>query len=266
MNKSWSLFSIWLLLLVAAFISYWLAPNGEWVLVRNIVYVATPIFATVIGFKALAISGWAGAKTRIFAFLLIGLACWTVGEILWVYYEFILGVDAFPSTADYFYLAAYPFMFIGLVGEYKMANLRALDPVIGFLLGIITSLLVIVIVYFGIYLSYDSTAPFLENIIAIGYNVADTVTILLALLVLILAWEFKGGIYMEFYLYIFFALAMALVADLGFALYNEKYLSEAWWQKNTFDSLWILGYLYWAAAFGCLTISLRSVQERLAKK
>jgi hypothetical protein len=71
---------------------------------------------------------------------------------------------------------------------------------------------------------------------------------------------------MEFYLYLFFALVLTLIADLGFALYTDQYVAGAWWLKNTLDLLWILGYLYWALGFGSLAISFSDAQQRLAKK
>lgn len=39
---------------------------------------------------------------------------WALGDILWGYYELVLGEVPFPSIADIFYLSAYLFFFIGI--------------------------------------------------------------------------------------------------------------------------------------------------------
>ena len=51
------------------------------------------------------------------AWLLIaaGLTLWTCGDVLWTVYT-LLGRDPFPSAADLFYLAGYPFLAVGLMG------------------------------------------------------------------------------------------------------------------------------------------------------
>lgn len=37
----------------------------------------------------------------------LGILLWTVGEFIWTYYDYYLGVDPFPSAADHAYVAAY---------------------------------------------------------------------------------------------------------------------------------------------------------------
>jgi hypothetical protein len=188
-----------------------------------------------------------------------------VGEVLWVYYDFVIQATPYPSIADLFYLLAYPALFLGLWEQVRGSgvNWRKFDPVIVFLFGIIAVLLAGVATYFGIYLAYDQAASMFENVVAIGYGLADVVIILCALLVLILAWEFKGGNLMRLYLYIFFGFVMTLVADVGFAMYNPEYVAGSWWIKNTLDTLWIMQYLYFGSAFFTFGFSLKATQDRL---
>lgn len=241
---------------------------GSFVLGQNIVYVGAPILAALAGLWLVRVHGWGGKQSHVFLLLTLGILCWAIGEALWVYYEHIVKTDPFPSPADYFYLAAYPLLFGGLMSEYSSsrAYTRKLDPVIGFLLGLVASLAALIIIYFGIILPFDPETPFLENLIAIGYSVGDMVVLLSGLMILILAWKFKGGNYMQFYLYAFFALILTLVADLGFAMYTDEYIHGSWWHKNSLDTLWIMGYLYWAVAFSSFAVSLQRVQDRFTKK
>ncbi len=256
-------------LLAATILFYWGEGYlGSFGFGRNVVYLGAPVLASLTGLWLVRVHGWGGKQSHVLLLLTLGIICWTIGEALWVYYEYVAKTDPFPSPADYFYLAAYPLMLGGLMSDYSSSRVytHKFDPVIGFLLGLVASLAALIIIYFGIILPFDPAIPFLENVIAIGYSVGDMAVILSGLMVLILAWKFKGGNYMQFYLYIFLALILTLVADLGFAMYTDEYVEGVWWYKNSLDTLWIMSFLYWAVAFGTFAISLQGVQSRLAKK
>lgn len=47
--------------------------------------------------------------------LTAGIALMTVGDLLWSWFELVLGTDPYPSAADVVYLAAYPFLGAGLL-------------------------------------------------------------------------------------------------------------------------------------------------------
>lgn len=49
-------------------------------------------------------------QTKAFLFFTIGAACWFTAEQIWQAYDTFLDGSPFPSEADIFYLAAYPFM------------------------------------------------------------------------------------------------------------------------------------------------------------
>jgi diguanylate cyclase len=268
MHKAWPVYVSFFSFLLFSIGSYWLGFGGASnELMRNIAYLVAPAFAVMGGFYALSAHGWRGVASQPFVFLAIGLLLWGLGEVLWVYYDFVIRETPYPSLADSFYLLAYPFLFLGLLQQVKISgvNWKKFDPVIVFLFGIIAVLLAGVATYFGIYLAYDSTSTLLENVVAIGYGLADVVIILCSLLVLILAWEFKGGNLMRLYLYLFFAFVMTMVADVGFAIYNDEYVSGDWWLRNTLDTLWIMQYLYFGFAFFTFGLSLKAVQARLLK-
>lgn len=260
------LYVVLFVILGLAVLSYWFGFGGvRNELLTNIVYVAAPVFSVIAGAYAVYVHGWRGSASLPFVMLALGLLLYAVGEVLWVYYDFIANAEPYPSAADYFYLLAYPAFFTGLITQVRSTGVdwKRFDPVIVFLFGIIAVLIAGVTVYFGIYLAYDSASTLIENAVAISYGVADVVIILCALLVLILAWEFKGGNLMKLYLCIFFAFAMTLVADVGFAMYNTEYLEGEWWIKNTLDTLWILQYLYLGFAFFTFAFSLNEAQKRL---
>ena len=267
MNRLGLLYLSFAGLLTFAVASYWFGLGGEGnnELFKNIVYLAAPFFAVVGGLYTLKVYGLRDASGCSYLYLVLGLMFYFIGEVLWVYYDFVAHTNPYPSIADYFYLGAYPAFFTGLMSQVRTSAIdwKKFDPVIVFLFCIIAVMLAGTSIYFGVVLAYDPTSTALENTIAIAYGLADCVIILCALLVLVLAWEFKGGNLMRLYLYCFFAFVMAMIADVGFAMYNQEYVMGSWWMKNTLDTLWIMQYLYFGVAFFSFGLSLKVVQERL---
>jgi diguanylate cyclase (GGDEF)-like protein len=47
--------------------------------------------------------------------LTLGSWCYVIAEGLWTYYDLVLGIDPFPTLADYFYLLYYPLTLVGVL-------------------------------------------------------------------------------------------------------------------------------------------------------
>ena len=257
-----------LIVVVGVVFSYWLRLGPEAEFFRALFYAGVPAVASAMSFYAFFVYGKRGGYAPVFCSFATALLLWAVGELLWVYYENILGIDPFPSAADYFYLAAYPFFLIGVVmalraGEFSF---RKMDASATFLMGIIITLGAFILGYFGVYLSFDASAPILNNIISISYSVGDFILLIAILLTLVLAFAYRGGSLMRLWLAIFLAFAMILVADVGFSMYNGAYTSGVWWIKNTLDTLWIGGYLYFALGFDAYAESVGEAKRKLSRK
>ena len=54
-------------------------------------------------------------QSKAFLFFTLGTLCWFTAEIIWSVYDYIYNIDPFPSEADIFYIAAYPFFVIFLL-------------------------------------------------------------------------------------------------------------------------------------------------------
>ena len=53
-------------------------------------------------------------QSKAFLFFTIGVSCWFIADQIWYLYDYIYNVDPFPSEADIFYIAAYPFFVVFL--------------------------------------------------------------------------------------------------------------------------------------------------------
>ena len=58
-------------------------------------------------------------QSKAFLFFTIGSLCWLIAEMDWSLYDYVFNIDQFPSTADIFYIAAYPFFFVFLLISLK---------------------------------------------------------------------------------------------------------------------------------------------------
>ncbi len=254
---------------IALFV-YWFRLGGvQYQLIRDILYVSTPLVATIAGVFALTKFGTKGARAKSLLFLTCGMGCFFVGELLWNYYELVLHVKPFPSIADIFYLAAYPLLFVGLLNEIKTTriDLSAFAPSVKFLTSLIIVLLFIIVLYFGVYQAYDAREVFLANVIAMGYGIGDLLLIIVNMFLLVMAWEFRGGKFSRIWTVLFVGFLFTLLADILFATYTDQYETQVYFYKAFLDSLWMAGYLLFAYSlfeFG-FSILDETIKLRLSK-
>ena len=53
-------------------------------------------------------------QSKAFLFFTIGVSCWFIADQIWYLYDYVYNADPFPSEADIFYIAAYPFFVVFL--------------------------------------------------------------------------------------------------------------------------------------------------------
>lgn len=245
---------------------YWLElGGGANVLVRNAVYLLPPLIATLAGIFALSNFGWNGHRAKTLLALTLGLLSWCIGEALFFANEFIFHIEPYPSAADIFYLLGYPLFLYGLIHEINVTkiNWKSIHPQTTFLLGMVSTVLVGIVVYFGVYLAYDAAETLLHNAISIAYGLGDLVLVVANLEVLILAWEFRGGKLSRMWQAFFFGFLATLVADILFAMFTMEYTQEHWFYKSLLDSFWMVAYLLFAYGLLEYGISILETSRKL---
>ncbi|MDH3398928.1 MAG: hypothetical protein OEM81_14015, partial [Acidimicrobiia bacterium] len=140
----------------------------------QIVYVIVPAGAgLVVMGAALTQDG----RSRV-AWLVIGagVLAWGIGEIVWVYYEAILEVEVpYPGWADFFYIAGYPLVFVGmlLLPHVKPRRLERIRLLMDALAGSIAVGAIMWVAYLGDQIYLDPEIGFLEQFINIMYPLGD---------------------------------------------------------------------------------------------
>ncbi|NBS42114.1 hypothetical protein EBS80_05685 [bacterium] len=245
---------------------YWLRLGGDAnETLRSALYAGIPWVA--VGSVGAALLAYGRGTLRpTLACLALALLSYAVAEGLWVWYQSVLHVDPFPSLADLFYMLAYPLFFAAIVSAIWRArvNWKRIHSATRFLLVVVAALVAFLVAYFGIYRGYHPELSTIANVVSIGYSGADLVLLILCLAVLVLAWEYRGGRLMEFWLLLFAAFSLTLMADIGFSIENAPYIAGDVLTVNVLDSLWILSYLSYAIAAQRMLAYIHAAQRKLA--
>lgn len=207
-------------------------------------YLAASLIPFLGAVYALKLYGMGGNRGTPLLFITLGFGSLFIGELLWAIFEY-RGLDPFPSIADYFYILMYPLLSIGLIKEIKFLKDEEKSETL-FLKGImifIGIILVGLVGYFGVYQAYDMEASLLENTVVIAYGVGDLLFIMLALLVLKLTEEFKGGRLFFAWLAFFLGLIAMLLADVGFAMFTDVYEEGIAVVVRSLDLIWLASFL-----------------------
>jgi len=233
----------------------------------DFVYLIASFFPVAAVMYALNLYGRKGQHGSALTFMFLSFLTLFVGEALWAIFEFI-GLDPYPSAADYFYIISYPLLFIGLLKEWRLMKVDW-SEVSGFsklMMSLITLALAGVVGYFGLYLAYDAGAGALENFVAMTYGVGDLILLVLAMFVLKMADEFKGGRLFYTWFGIFLGLIFTLFADIGFAIYYEPYEEGVFSFNVILDFLWIGSFMAYAYGFYRMGEIVKSAQDRVLKQ
>ncbi|KYK35142.1 MAG: hypothetical protein HXS46_18035 [Theionarchaea archaeon] len=180
-----------------------------------------------------------GSKKVILLTFTVGLFLWLLGEVMWLYYEGLMEIDAFPSAADFFWVLGYPTVLAALILQYRTVKVR-LETL--YVVGISAVILIGGLVV-GILLGYPIAVyeefTVLEKVVSMFYPIADLFLLYTALLITGLYWAGKLG-----YAWLLIAVGIIFyaVGDLWFAYLEWKEIYPVvWW--HPVDFAWIIGDL-----------------------
>ena len=249
---------------IIANLVYWGQLGGaQYSLLKDFIYLLPVILAVLAGIFVVRSYGVKSQHGQAFLFFTLGLAFWLIGESLWVFYNLFLQIDPYPSLADFFYLAAYPLIVWGLIKEIRITGIKIgkLNKLTLALFGITSLIIISIVTYIEIFLAFDPSGSLIDNLVLL-YGFADLILAIPVLLVLILAFEYKGGRIFIPWIFIFIGLLLYLFADIHYAVFLDQYLGSVY-PYESIDLLWIAAYLL--IALGLLQIGyiIRGIQKKL---
>ena len=160
---------------------------------------------------------------------------WFIAERIWAVYELVYKVNPFPSEADIFWIAAYPFYFIFTVYYLKPFR-NMISPKIGIATAGITITAAIFLMYYTTL--QKSTLSEVETILGLAYPMADTITLVPIIIGLVLF--FRGQVNFLWFCMLI-GMMCFVVADYGFLFLS---LDETYYSGHPIDILYIWAYLF----------------------
>lgn len=165
--------------------------------------------------------GTANAIGKAIVFMGIGLIAWGIGETIWAYYNFFLGIEApYPSAADIFFAPSVFFYALGAIYLAKTTGAdMGLKNAFGKLLAVIAPVLVLLVTYYFLIVIgrggqfFPEGNTMLKNILDLAYPIGDFVALSVSIIVSGLSFRYLSGGYRLDIFSILAGLAVMFVAD-----------------------------------------------------
>jgi diguanylate cyclase (GGDEF)-like protein len=230
---------------VVATVAYFFMPDATGLVLYDLIG-ASAVVAILVGLRRYRpvrpLSWWCFAA---------GQASFVIGDVIYNGYAAQNGGEVpFPSSADLFYVLGYPILAVGLLIMIRGRS-RGVDVAGNIDAAIVaTGLTLLSWTFFVKPVALDASILLIERAVTVGYPVGDV--LLLAMTARLLAGSRARSV--AFWL-LGVALALLLIADVGFAALNLFHIFEA----GPLDAFWMLSYVLWGAA--ALHPSMRELTE-----
>lgn len=161
-------------------------------------------------------------------------ASWFIAETIWIVYELVYHIDPYPSVADVFYIAGYPFLFL-----FSIYYLMPFKKLISRKIIICTSLIAISVMIPNLYMTIDNNSNESKFTIALGatYPIADSIVLVPALIGIFLF--FRGEVNFLWTL-LLIGILSEVIADTGFQYFT---LNNSYYTGHPIDILFIWSYI-----------------------
>jgi hypothetical protein len=151
---------------------------------------------------------------RVDSFLLVGFLFWSLGESTWSIYALVLGISIpYPSLADIFWLAAYPFVLIGMlafISPFKSAIDRR-----SLLVSSLVSVLAVGLVVEGLVMPVlKLSTDVIRNLVGFAYPMLDIALLFASIMGILLFW---GGRMARGFYWLFAGALLMAVGDILFS-------------------------------------------------
>jgi len=261
---SWSLVLFFILALLAA-MGRLMSSFSEFTF--QVLYICAPLLAVFAGVSTVPVYGLNNKHGKAIFLITLGILALFIGEFIWTIFDYVLGIDPYPSIADCFYLLSYPLFLSGLIVALKgnKGGVDALPKLTKFLLVTLLTLLIAAVSYEVLFLQFDSTLTFVENVVGMAYGIGDLLLIIVSYFVVKMASQYRGGKMLMPWMMIFIGLVLTLIADIYFNIYNEAYTAKIAPYIHI-DLLWIASYLFYTFGIFSLGIIVKTAIAKISNK
>lgn len=226
------LIGIGLLIVIATFLG-----NDTAKLVTDFTYI--PVAGTLVILTSVLVIRFkkTGSHGKAWLFFLGTAISWFIAETTWSILEIVYHSNPFPSLADVFYLAGYPFLLCFVIYYIKPVRKAATKRM---LIG--ATIISISMMFPSIYMAYnfDPKVSLIENAIATTYPIGDSIVFIPALIGVILF--FKGEVNFTWSL-VCVAIILQVVGDTTFQIAT---FTNTYYTGHPADILFLWSYLFFS--------------------
>jgi hypothetical protein len=203
------------------------------------IYVPVTVSLVVLSVIISKRFGIKGAHGKAWILFLIFAITWFAAERITLYNNLVLGEEPFPSEADAFWLAGYPFLFVFMIFYLKPLKNAIAKKMILFAIAISMSLLTL-----SLYIISLGEVDFssLEFVVGLSYPIADTIVLIPAIIGLTL---FFGGKVNFLWSLMCIGIVIEAIADTGFLLAS---IDDTYYEGHPVDILF--NWYYAIFSFG----------------
>jgi hypothetical protein len=179
---------------------------------------------------------------KVWLLLAIGMLGWTIGEIIYIYYELFTDIAPFPSIADLFYLLAYIPLSIGLILQLRIIKVelpnkeKIITAIIYIAICVLVIITVIILPILEIYpIPEEETLVYFVSFL---YPIFDLLLIFCVVIVFV---KFRHGKINMAWILLLVGFLCDTFGDILFNWQEAVIGAEAMFEP--FDLLFILGYI-----------------------
>lgn len=198
-------------------------------------YISLPMY-TIIPGALIILSMWALTRTdkiediskKSLLFLVISFISWFAAELTWNLFKHVLGIDPYPSIADFFYIAAPIFMFISLIVFLQplQNKIKKRQVIFASLISILILIPILIITF-----EANSEVGVIEIAIAMIYPIVDAILLVPAIIVILFSFQVKKN---SFWIMMLIGIIIFIVGD---DLFLFLVIDDQYYDGNPVDIL-----------------------------
>jgi len=207
------------------------------ILAGNLIYVPVVGGLVVLSIFISIKSGTIGKHGKAWIFFTLFVVSWFIAEIWWTINELVLEIDPFPSEADIFYIAGYPFLFFFAI--YYLRPMK--DAISKKILSVAIGISMIVLAS-TLYITFETETDLelFEIIILASYPIGDGILLVPAIIGVVLF--FKGKVNFLWSL-ILIGIITVTIAD---TLFLVTQVEDSYYTGHPLEILFYWAYLFFA--------------------
>lgn len=209
------------------------------------------VFAIVLTMKLKRMNHY---QAKAYFMLALGVGCWFVAEQLWAAYDHVWEGEPFPSEADGFYIAAYPFLFAFLVISLKPVRKSISKKVLFFAIALSFSFLIPSFSF--TFSDMEGELPF-DTLVALAYPIGSSILLVPVIIGIMFLFKLETN---YSWMLMLFAFISYIIADTFFLF---VIVDGSYYDGHPTDLVYLYSFLLFIFS---LSNRLKSVNEKTDSK